>query len=117
MNMFRITRLGALALLCAGSFAASAQSVGVSVQVGDGQPLQDEVINPGDQPATHPFCVRSTGSRIAPRTRPLAASADGRRMRPDCVPTAGRVYTRHDLDSTGAVDIGDALRRLDPSIR
>ncbi|HEY4555015.1 MAG TPA: hypothetical protein VIG68_01070 [Lysobacter sp.] len=117
MNTVRIARVCALALLCAGSFAVSAQTVGVSVQAGGAEPLQDEAVNPGDRPATHPFCLRSTGSMIAPRSRPLSASAASRASRPSCIPAAGRVYTRHDLDSTGAVDIADALRRLDPSIR
>ncbi|HZH44701.1 MAG TPA: hypothetical protein VEY50_11530 [Lysobacter sp.] len=51
-------------------------------------------------------CLRYTGSRLVHRDR------DGR-----CAAAAGRVYTRDDIDSTGAVNIGDALRRLDPSIR
>jgi hypothetical protein len=29
----------------------------------------------------------------------------------------GRAYDRDDIDRTGAVDLADALRRLDPSIR
>lgn len=51
-------------------------------------------------------CLRATGSRI------VTAERDGRK----CANGPGRVYSRDDLDSTGAVDLANALRRLDPSI-
>lgn len=46
------------------------------------------------------YCLRS-GTRL-----PLA---EGR-----CAPTSGRVVTREDLDSTGEIGAGEALKRLDP---
>ena len=52
-------------------------------------------------------CLRHTGTRIAPR------DTSGKR----CIPQHGSVYTREDLDRTGEVDMGQALRRLDTSIR
>jgi hypothetical protein len=58
------------------------------------------------------FCLRHTGSRI-----PTARHLRSRDEVHECVAGSGRVYTRADLESTGAVDIADALRRLDPSIR
>lgn len=58
------------------------------------------------------FCLRHTGSRIPVR-------ADRRTGRKDagCIAAHGRVYSRDDLDRTGEIDIADALRKLDPSIR
>ncbi len=48
------------------------------------------------------FCPDATASRIK-RTRGTCSSP-------------GRVYTRDDLDSTGATSAGEALSKLDPSI-
>lgn len=57
-------------------------------------------------------CMRQTGSRIVARHNAQSGKAGQR-----CVSANGRVYTREDLQRTGVVDIADALRRLDPSIR
>lgn len=51
-------------------------------------------------------CLRETGTRIS-----------ARHSRRECSRFAGRVWSRRDLESTGRVDIADALRALDPSIR
>ncbi|WP_439639856.1 hypothetical protein [Nevskia sp.] len=48
-------------------------------------------------------CVRETGSRIKP--------AKGA-----CGTAAGRVHDAGQLQSTGALSAGDALRRLDPTL-
>lgn len=53
-------------------------------------------------------CLRQTGSRISPR-----ADKHGRK----CVNAPGRSYSKDDLDRTGATDMAEALRRLDPSVR
>ena len=52
-------------------------------------------------------CMRYTGTRFVGRNRPARG----------CIPQHGSVYTREDLDRTGEIDIGQALRRLDTSIR
>ena len=52
-------------------------------------------------------CMRYTGTNFVARNRPAR----------DCVPRHGSVYTREDLDRTGEIDIGQALRKLDTSIR
>ena len=52
-------------------------------------------------------CLKETGSRLAPRP-----DSKGRK----CVNAIGRSYTREDLDRTGTIDLGDALRRLDPAV-
>jgi hypothetical protein len=48
-------------------------------------------------------CLQHTGSLIPP--------AKGR-----CLPVTGTSYSRQDLERTGAIDIGRALQRLDPSV-
>ena len=52
-------------------------------------------------------CLKETGSRLAPRP-----DSKGRK----CVNATGRSYTKGDMDSTGAIDLSDALRRLDPAV-
>ncbi|GGK10763.1 hypothetical protein [Luteimonas terricola] len=58
------------------------------------------------------FCIEQTGSRIT-----AARNARSKSDQKECVAAGGRVYTREDIDKTGSVDLQDALRRLDPSIR
>lgn len=54
-------------------------------------------------------CLRYTGSRIR--------TAERKNGRPPCVQGPGRSFSRTDLNRTGQVDIADALRHLDPSIK
>ena len=52
------------------------------------------------------FCLRETGSHLRHRDK------NG------CVENAnGQVYSRRDIDSTGATDVGTALDRLSPSVQ
>lgn len=66
---------------------------------------------PGDKVAEQtPYnCLQYTGSRIR--------TADRKTGKPACAQGPGRSYSRDDLDRTGQVDIADALRHLDPSIK
>lgn len=48
-------------------------------------------------------CVRDTGSRIKPKND-------------ECLGVAGRGYSAEYLQQTGASSVGEALRRVDPSI-
>ncbi|SFS06322.1 hypothetical protein SAMN05216570_2126 [Dyella sp. OK004] len=48
-------------------------------------------------------CLRETGSLIKAK-------------KGHCLPIAGRVYTKDDLDRTGERDLAPALQKLDPSI-
>lgn len=57
-------------------------------------------------------CIEQTGSRIT-----AARNARSRSDQKECVAGGGRVYTREDIESSGSVDLQDALRRLDPSLR
>lgn len=47
--------------------------------------------------------MSQTGTRLQPRHRS------------NCIAN-GRSYTREDLDRTGQVDVGEALRKLDPRL-
>lgn len=49
-------------------------------------------------------CPQPTGTRI-----PLKGK--------DCSSIVGRVYTKEDIDRTGATTAGEALRKLDPIVR
>jgi hypothetical protein len=112
-------RMTLLAALGACSFAAAAQSaagVGVSVETGTSEAVADDRVN-ADEAAIDRTCLRSTGTRIAPRARTADGAIDANGKRPRCVSANGRVYTREDLDSTGAVNVAEALRLLDPAIR
>ncbi|HYM86778.1 MAG TPA: hypothetical protein VET30_08570 [Pseudoxanthomonas sp.] len=51
-------------------------------------------------------CLRETGSRV------IRADRKGRK----CAIASGRSYDRRDIDQTGATDLKDALRRLDPAV-
>lgn len=55
-------------------------------------------IKPGDR-----NCIRDTGSLIPAK-------------KGECLPVAGRSYSKQDIDNTGARTLGPALERLDPSI-
>lgn len=78
---------------------------------------QDEEVEETGRTATRAgqpddrFCIKETGSRVV-ATRNRSKKSDE-----ECVAASGRVYTREDIERTGSVDIRDALRRLDPSVR
>lgn len=57
-------------------------------------------------------CLRQTGSRITAHYNTRAA-----KDKQQCAPIAGRSYTNEDIQRTGAIDLADALRSLDPAIR
>lgn len=60
-------------------------------------------------PIAERHCLRHTGTHF---TQSRARAGKAR-----CAIGPGRAYTREDLDRTGAIDLADALRRLDPAIR
>ncbi|MGH8028160.1 MAG: hypothetical protein ACREO0_15690 [Pseudoxanthomonas sp.] len=51
-------------------------------------------------------CLKHTGSRV------IRADSKGRK----CAIAAGRAYNRDDIDRTGAIDLKDAIRKLDPAV-
>ncbi len=56
------------------------------------------------------FCLHETGSHL--RT----ISHDRNTATVECTGAPGHAYTRQDIERTGAIDTGDALRQLDPSL-
>lgn len=90
-----------LSMLSAGAYAQSAAGPA---------PESDQAAQPATDAAKATvkdrFCLRETGSHIRHRDK------NG------CVENAnGQVYSRRDIDSTGATDVGTALDRLSPSIQ
>jgi len=55
-------------------------------------------LKPGDR-----NCIRDTGSLI--KAKPG-----------ECLPVAGRSYSKQDIDATGETTLGPALNKLDPAI-
>ena len=51
-------------------------------------------------------CLQYTGSRL------IRADSKGRK----CANATGRSYSKEDIDRTGALDLRDAIRRLDPAV-
>ena len=66
---------------------------------------KDEIANKDD--VSDHSCLKETGSRLPPRP-----DSKGRK----CINATGRAYTKEEMDSTGAIDLKDALRRLDPAV-
>ncbi|MGH8050896.1 MAG: hypothetical protein ACRERV_10075 [Methylococcales bacterium] len=89
------------------SLLANAQSASVSVSTNKDQVAATENVNiTAEKPAVvaKTDCITETGSRIK------------RKDKKGCNGLAGRSYDSDDISRTGATDIGDALRMLDPSI-
>ena len=108
-------RLLLTSLLAGFAFAASAQSVGMTVQPTVQDDLRSDV---GTRDVRDHHCLRETGSLITTSQNQRAL----RRARAQKEPTVevkcadyGRAYTQDDIRRTGAVNMADALRQLDPS--
>jgi hypothetical protein len=108
-------RLLLTSLLAGFAFAASAQSVGVTVQPTVQDDLRSDV---GTRDVRDHHCLRETGSLITTSQNQRAL----RRARAQKDATVevkcaeyGRAYTQDDIRRTGAINLSDALRQLDPS--
>lgn len=104
-------------------FALFAMSMSAMAQSAALNPVENPAVAPVSEPTataqsasrdqaarnevTDRNCLKETGSRLAPRP-----DNKGRK----CVNASGRAYSREDLDRTGAIDLSDALRRLDPAV-
>lgn len=110
-----MTRLLLAALLTFAAGAAVGQTVTVTTDTGVVETVQTSEVDQASEPR-EPVrnCLRSTGSRVT-AVQNVRATKDGKPQR--CAPVSGRVYTSEDIARTGQVDIYDALRMLDPSIR
>lgn len=105
-----------LAILFAACLAGPAMAVSVAAQTAAPEPAADPVTAPvatqeqkeaaADELADR-NCLKETGSRV------IRADRKGRK----CAMAPGRAYTKGDIDRTGAIDLRDALRRLDPAVQ
>jgi hypothetical protein len=111
-------RLLLASLLAGFAFAATAQStVGVATQ----PTTQPDAAHssPTARDVRDHTCLSHTGSLITSAQNRQAV----RRARDQHAATVdvkcadfGRAYTRDDIERTGAIDLADALRRLDPAV-
>ncbi len=108
-----MNRLLLAALLTAFAGTAVAQTVTVTKESGDTETLQTAE---AEVPAREPIrnCMRTTGSRIVAAEN-MRAEKHGKPQR--CASGPGRVYSSDDLERTGHINLLDALRSLDTSIR
>lgn len=68
-----------------------------------------------DAPLHDRNCLRQTGSWIT-ASENTKARRNGKKPT-ECANAFGRAYTREDIERTGATDVAQALRMLDPAIR
>ena len=113
MNMPGIILASALLFSC---FVAQAQQVApdaaVATQANAQPATQDKV-------ADEPYCLRYTGSLIVAhenRKNDRASAGATTKSKPKCNGSAGNSYSREDISRTGAIDLADALRNLDPAV-
>lgn len=94
------------------AFAASAQGVPTAqpqaAAPSDAVANDAQAVQKQQQDLRAADCLTQTGTRI--RTR------DAKTGKVNCQ-GPGRSYSRDELDRTGEVDLADALRRIDPSVR
>ncbi|HVR80507.1 MAG TPA: hypothetical protein VHF02_00205 [Luteimonas sp.] len=100
-------RLLLISLLSAVAFAAAAQSPAPT----SAEPADLRAADAANDASVKPFCLHETGSLITASQNRRLAEADKK-----CAPVAGRSYSRRDIELTGAIDLADALRHLDPAI-
>lgn len=106
MNTIRAIQIAVFtsaALFAAGALAQQAPApqpaTTAPAKATTAKPDQHAVPAPGSR-----NCIRDTGSHIPP-------------PKGQCLPVAGRSYSQQDIQRTGAVDVGQALQMLDPSVR
>lgn len=109
-------RLLLASLLAGVAFAASAQSVGTTVQ----PTVQDDIRSDiATRDVRDHNCLRDTGSLItAAQNRRAVRQARARGDAAVEVKCAayGRAYTQDDIRRSGAIDLADALRNLDSAV-
>jgi hypothetical protein len=109
----KILLAGALLLSCfavqAGTDTADQQTAG-QAEAARTAAAQDHDAN----------CLRYTGSLIVAsenqRSERKGTASDAGAAKPKCNASPGRSYTQDDIRRTGAIDLADALRRLDPAV-
>jgi hypothetical protein len=103
-----------LVLLIAGGFASIAAAQSTAVE----QSLEPGVAAIGTEASDAPVhdrnCLRQTGSMITASQNNKARRAG--KAEKECANAFGRAYSREDIERTGATDVAQALRMLDPAI-
>lgn len=108
-----MTRFLLAILLTAFAGTTAAQTVTITKESGETGTVQTaEAAAPAREPTRN--CMRTTGSRIV-AAQNMRAEKEGKPQR--CASGPGRVYSSEDLDRTGHINLLDALRSLDTSIR
>lgn len=108
-----MTRFLLAILLTAFAGTTAAQTVTITKESGETNTVQTaEAAAPAREPIRN--CMRTTGSRIV-AAQNMRAEKEGKPQR--CASGPGRVYSSEDLDRTGHINLLDALRSLDTSIR
>ncbi len=77
------------------------------------QPTDLRAADAANDVYSHLVCVQDTGSRIH---RARQATSNSTRSVDCATSSPGRTYSRRDIERTGAFDMAQALRELDPSI-
>lgn len=111
MNTKRFLPLALAAALSATAFAATAQPVDPAVD-----PAPEQAGETTDDLDVDRRCLEATGSRVTADPQPATAKDNTEHDGHDCAMGPGTVYTRKDLDRTGATNVKDALRALDPTL-
>ena len=98
--MFRLVFSAALAaVLAMAAFAAPQNAPQMDQHTSaPSKTVPRSPLKPGDR-----NCIRDTGSLIKPKPG-------------ECLPVAGRSYTKQDIDATGETRLGPALEKLDPAV-
>ena len=110
MNTKHFLYLALAAALSTTAFAATAQPIDPTVAPTAGQTEAAEDLDVDRR------CLEATGSRVTADPQPATARDNTERDGPDCAIGNGTVHTRKDIDRTGATNIEDALRALDPRL-
>jgi hypothetical protein len=108
-------RLLLTSLLAGFAFAASAQTVGVTTQPTVQDDLRSDIAT---RDVRDHNCLRETGSLI--RTSQNQRAMRRARLQKELTVELkcseyGRAYTQDDIRRTGAVNLADAIRQLDPA--
>ena len=77
--------------------------------------LRDDDI--ANEARNQPLCLQETGTRIHHRVVAVPLRADAPPRATDCAASMpGHSWSRRDIERTGAFNLADALRQLDPNI-
>ncbi|RUL73949.1 hypothetical protein [Dyella choica] len=97
--MFRLLVSAVLALGAAAAIAAPQSAPQTDQHASQpSKAVTRSPLKPGDR-----GCIRDTGSLLKPKPG-------------ECLPVAGRSYSKQDIDATGATSLAPALERLDPAV-